>query len=207
MTHRPQPADDKDEISATPGQVRPHPSARVAAWVLGFVCLVLGVHLAAHFVTEHSVGHVVHEIVVMVVSLAGLGYLWRQWAEERRTSQRLVAQLASARDESRRWRRQAEAWRAEAREALDGLGVAIDRQFARWELTEAEREVAALLLKGLSHKEVAEVRGTSERTARQQALGIYRKADVAGRAELSAFFLEDLLPPAGDRDRAANAPG
>jgi len=52
-----------------------------------------------------------------------------------------------------------------------------------------------LLLKGLGHREVAQVRGTSERTARQQALSIYRKAGLSGRAELSAFFLEDLLPP------------
>jgi DNA-binding CsgD family transcriptional regulator len=41
--------------------------------------------------------------------------------------------------------------------------------------------------------EVAKVRGTSERTARDQARAIYRKAGVSGRAELSAFFLEDLL--------------
>lgn len=46
---------------------------------------------------------------------------------------------------------------------------------------------------------MARARGTSERTARQQALAVYRKAGLAGRAELSAFFLEDLLlPPEGD---------
>jgi hypothetical protein len=28
---------------------------------------------------------------------------------------------------------------------------------------------------------------------RQQSLAVYRKAGLAGRAELSAFFLEDLL--------------
>ncbi len=63
----------------------------------------------------------------------------------------------------------------------------------------AEREVALLLLKGLSHKDIADVRRTSEKTVRQQSLAVYRKAGLSGRAELSAFFLEDLLlPPTRD---------
>lgn len=92
---------------------------------------------------------------------------------------------------------------AEARDALGeriqdllrGLGEVIDEQFTTWGLSPAEREVGLLLLKGLSHKEVARVRSTSERTVRQQALTLYRKASVRSRAELSAFFLEDLLLP------------
>lgn len=42
-------------------------------------------------------------------------------------------------------------------------------------------------------KEVAEVRGASERTVRKQAQAVYAKAGLGNRAELSAFFLEDLL--------------
>jgi DNA-binding NarL/FixJ family response regulator len=64
-------------------------------------------------------------------------------------------------------------------------------------LTAAEREVGLLLLKGLSHKEVAAARGTSETTIRQQALAVYRKAGLRNRSDLSAFFLEDLLLPQG----------
>ena len=59
------------------------------------------------------------------------------------------------------------------------------------------------MLKGLSFKEIAPVRGTSERTVRQQALAVYAKAGLAGRAELAAFFLEDLLVPA-TTDQAGN---
>ncbi len=44
-------------------------------------------------------------------------------------------------------------------------------------------------------KEVSGLREVSERTTRQQAVTIYSKADIGGRAELSAFFLEDLLLP------------
>ena len=75
---------------------------------------------------------------------------------------------------------------------------ALDRQFQRWALSPAEKEVALLLLKGLSHKEIAEVRSITEATARQQARAVYKKAGLSGRADLAAFFLEDLLLPGGD---------
>jgi DNA-binding NarL/FixJ family response regulator len=65
--------------------------------------------------------------------------------------------------------------------------------------------VALLLLKGLAHKEIADARETSERTVRQQSLAIYRKAGLSGRAELSAFFLEDLLLPVAGSGAARDA--
>ena len=86
-------------------------------------------------------------------------------------------------------------WRDETRALLKGLGEAIDRQFSTWKLSEAERDVGLLILKGLSLKEIAAARVTSERTIRAQARSIYAKAGLSGRAALSAFFLEDLLAP------------
>ena len=86
-------------------------------------------------------------------------------------------------------------WRDETRALLKGLGEAIDRQFLQWRLTEAERDVGLLILKGLSLKEIATARVTSERTIRAQARSIYAKAGLSGRAALSTFFLEDLLAP------------
>jgi len=50
-----------------------------------------------------------------------------------------------------------------------------------------------LLLKGLSIKEIAALRETHEKTVRQQASAIYRKAGVAGRHAFAAWFIEDLL--------------
>jgi DNA-binding CsgD family transcriptional regulator len=98
----------------------------------------------------------------------------------------LVRDLDAARIQGRQWR-------DETRALLRGLGEAIDRQFLTWHLTDAERDVGLLLLKGLSLKEIAAVRVTSERTIRAQARSIYAKAGLSGRAALSAFFLEDLL--------------
>jgi DNA-binding NarL/FixJ family response regulator len=102
--------------------------------------------------------------------------------------QALIRDLDAARIQGRQWR-------DETRALLRGLGEAIDRQFLAWKLTEAEREVGLLILKGMSLKEIAAVRVTSERTIRAQAQAIYAKAGLSGRAALSAFFLEDLLAP------------
>jgi DNA-binding NarL/FixJ family response regulator len=71
----------------------------------------------------------------------------------------------------------------------------VDEQMGRWGLTPAEREVALLLLKGHGHKQIASATGRSERTVRQHAIAVYRKAGVGGRAELAAFFLADLELP------------
>ena len=104
------------------------------------------------------------------------------------TRRALVRDLDLARIQGREWR-------DETREILKGLGEAIDRQFSTWKLTDAERDVGLLILKGLSLKEIAAARVTSERTIRAQARSIYAKAGLSGRAALSAFFLEDLLAP------------
>ena len=104
------------------------------------------------------------------------------------TTRSLEASLVAQRTEAIRWR-------ADARKLIDGLGVAIEAQFGSWGLSPAEQEVALLLLKGLSHKEVAAARGIGEPTARQQARAVYKKAGLAGRHDLAAFFLEDLLLP------------
>jgi DNA-binding NarL/FixJ family response regulator len=53
--------------------------------------------------------------------------------------------------------------------------------------------VAILLLKGLSFKEIAGVRETREKTVRQQASSIYKKAGVSGRHAFAAWFIEDFL--------------
>ncbi|MBI2893839.1 MAG: LuxR family transcriptional regulator [Deltaproteobacteria bacterium] len=173
------PADDGEQERRVP-------------WAPVAVFATIGVLVAADLVTDvrsgTEIGHAAVELFVFALAGGGAALLWRAARRARREARRLRQDLTRALAES-------EHFRKESREALEGLGVAIDRQFERWALTPAEREVALLLLKGLSLKEVADARSTSERTARQQALGVYRKSGLSGRAELAAFFLEDLLLP------------
>ena len=57
------------------------------------------------------------------------------------------------------------------------------------DLTNAEKDVAALLLEGLSNREVAKARGTSVRTVANQVAAIFRKLKVTARVELSQAIL------------------
>lgn len=177
------------EVPEESPESRARSRALLTALLVG-IALAMGADIAQDFGEGAPLEHLLVEGFGMSAGLAAAAIVLREWFRERRRSRHLQGQLQTARAD-------AEAWRREAAEALRGLGAAIDEQFRRWGLTEAEREVGLLLLKGLALKEIADLRATSERTVRQQALAVYRKGGLSGRAELSAFFLEDLLlPPA-----------
>ncbi len=73
------------------------------------------------------------------------------------------------------------------------LLAAMRRQFSQWRLSPSESEVALLLIKGLSMREISAAREVKEKTVRQQATSIYAKSGCAGRHELAAHFIEDLM--------------
>jgi DNA-binding NarL/FixJ family response regulator len=137
--------------------------------------------------------HVLSEGIIAAVALAGVFYLLRGTVTLRHKLETEIENFTAL-------KKQADVWRLESRKYIEGLALAIDQQLTKWNLTVAEKEVAFLLLKGLSLKEIAEVRKTTEKTARVQSIAVYAKAGIAGRSELSAFFLEDLLPPSPMQD-------
>jgi len=162
------------------------PWASIATFAL--IALLMAIDTVIDYRQSGSFVAQTFEILVFVAALAGIGIHAWQLASARTQSARLDRELTETKAEAQRWSR-------EAKDVLSGLGVAIDAQFDKWALTPAERDVALLQLKGLRHKEIAELRHTSERTVRQQALSIYRKSGLGGRTDLAAFFLEDLLLP------------
>jgi DNA-binding CsgD family transcriptional regulator len=134
--------------------------------------------------------HVLFELTLIAGALSIAVLLWRGWSRSERTlteTKHALAERSVERDASR----------ASAEAALAGLGKAIDERFSAWGLTPVEREIALLVLKGHSHKQIAYTTGRSERTVRQHAVAVYHKSGLNGRAELAAFFLEDILLPAG----------
>jgi DNA-binding CsgD family transcriptional regulator len=157
--------------------------------ILALVTVLVGLDVVGDARAGGSIGHLVLEIAIMAVALAGAVVLWGQLFLARRRARALQRDLTRAEADLARFRE-------ESAEHLRGLAEAIDHQFERWGLSAAEREVGLLLLKGLALKDIAALRDTSERTVRQQSLAVYRKGGLAGRAELAAFFLEDLLLPA-----------
>jgi DNA-binding CsgD family transcriptional regulator len=165
------------------------------------IALVIAISIGSDLVSdleEHrSTAHMIGMWLGTGLSLVALVVMWRLMRASRAQARSLRVALSSTRTDLM-------TWRARTSDILHGLGVLIDKQFQDWSLSPAEREIALLLLKGLPFKAIAEARDTSERTVRQQSLAIYRKAGVAGRAELSAFFFEDMLLP--KEPRAAEPP-
>lgn len=132
--------------------------------------------------------HVAFELVTALVGMVVATGLWWGWRSAARAEARAREVLEERKEER-------DAWRETARRALSGLGEAIDAQFRLWELTPTERQIALLILKGYSHKRIAEMTGRRERTVRQHGVIIYQKSGLSGRAELAAHFLEDLMLP------------
>jgi DNA-binding CsgD family transcriptional regulator len=167
--------------------------SRTRAWAIAAVLAGIVLYLGLELIEEPDLTPLellleLFDIVPVVLASVGIVLLFRVQQRQRDENLRIIRDLEIARAQGQRWR-------TESRSLLQGLGEAIEGQFTRWNLTEAEREVALLLLKGLSSKEVASVRAVSERTVREQARSIYSKTGLSGRAALSAFFLEDLLAP------------
>lgn len=149
------------------------------------IAVLMAWDLGVDYAEGTSWGHIALELVALLIAATGAVSIWRRLKETRR-------RLSVARAEATQWRE-------ENQQLMEGLGSAIDRQFQRWQLTTAETEIGFLLLKGLSHKEIADLRTTSERTVREQSRTVYRKSGLQGRAAFSAFFLENISMPQDGR--------
>ena len=159
------------------------------------IALLAALDLASDLRQGTTVGHVLVEGGISAVGLLGAMVVARRLRGILRSERAARGEALALAERLKATEAEAARWRDEARDLLHGLGAAFDRQFERWGLSAAEKEVALLLLKGLSHKEIAEVRSITEATARQQARAVYKKAGLSGRSDLAAFFLEDLLLP------------
>lgn len=161
-------------------------------FVISTILIIIAVMVCIDLFNDSREGvvlwHVLVEGSIALGALFGVFYLLRG-------SYFLKHRLRKEIEDFSAFKRDAELWRADSRKYIDGLSKAIDQQLTKWNLTTAEKEVAFLLLKGLSLKEIAEVRNTAEKTARVQSMAIYEKSGLSGRSELAAFFLEDLLLP------------
>ena len=129
-------------------------------------------------------------LLLMVSTSVGLVLLVHRMQVQHEEKMDLIRDLDVARAEGTEWRKKAETH-------LAGLRSEMDAEFERWGMSGAEKEVGMLMLKGLSHKEIARLRGTTEATARQQAQAIYQKSNLPGKTAFSAYFLEDLLATDG----------
>lgn len=165
---------------------------RKERFVINIILSIVAFMAAFDLITDSNEGvmvwHVLVEAGAGLLALFGIFYFMKDTFN-------LKHRLSDSLSENKQLKKEAEEWKSEANKYIEGLSKSIDLQLTKWNLSTAEKEVALLLLKGLSLKEVAEIRKTTEKTARVQSISIYSKSGLAGRSELAAFFLEDLLQP------------
>jgi len=130
--------------------------------------------------------HLTLNVLLTMASFVGLLTVWQQLQRQSAELALAKASLTLAQDSLGKKETQ-------TAKLMGELSTIIHHQFDVWKLSESEKEVALLLLKGLSLEEIAAIRGRAEKTVRQQASAIYSKAGIAGRHALSAYFFEDLL--------------
>ena len=159
------------------------------------VAVLAAIDIQADLREGTAFAHVTAEGGVLLLALLGSVFMTRRLVLTMRHARAVQKEALALAGELEVTRAEASRWKSEARDLVRGLAEAIDQQFDRWCLTAAEKEVALLLLKGLSHKEIAAVRSVTEATARQQARAVYKKSGLSGRHDLAAFFLEDLMLP------------
>ena len=153
------------------------------------LCVIMLLNLA-DVVTDISLGvptwHIIEECLIVMAAGLTAAYLVLESRARARQLEQLKQTLSQA-------DRQIADITAEMRGARRQYGELIHQQFDAWSLTRSEQQVAMLLLKGLTFKEIAAVRETREKTVRQQASTIYSKSGLEGRHAFAAWFLEDFL--------------
>ncbi|MCS6123911.1 helix-turn-helix transcriptional regulator [Shewanella baltica] len=140
--------------------------------------------------------HIAQEAILLVLTVIGAMYLSYDLIRRSREVKALAKRLEHA-------DKKIDNMSTQMRSARQEYSQAVSQQFETWGFTKSEQQVAFLLLKGLSFKEIAEVRQTKEKTVRQQASTIYGKAAVDGRHTFCAWFMEDFIQE-HNQDLAAN---
>jgi hypothetical protein len=164
-----------------------------------FTVLIV-IDIAHDLASGIAVYHVLLELLMMLAAAAGAFYFGRWLRVARQVERDLAQDLKKARAETSRWQQ-------EEQYLLNNLRKAINRQFAQWNFSPTDKEIAFCLLKGLSLKEIAKLKDSTFNSIRQQAHVLYQKAGLGGRAQLSAFFLGGLLQPDVAPDKATDTRG
>jgi len=155
-------------------------------FIFVLVVLASGLDLLTDLSHGASISHIIKEAVIVALSIVALIWILNGMRRQNEEIELLKQEIKSAET----LQNQPSEYVLNARRQV---GEVIAKQFEEWALTSSEKEVGMLLLKGLSLKEIAAIRTTLEKTVRQQASAIYKKANMPGRHAFAAWFIEDLL--------------
>ena len=150
------------------------------------IALFTTVDIIADLDEQLPLEHFVHELGLLALALVAITYqILLIWDRDRKIKS-ISVQIKELEAEKQEFRDRFSKVKSE-------FSDIIDQQFNSWQLSTVEKDIALLLIKGLSMKEIAATRHTTEGTVRQQAAAIYKKSGLSGRQELAAIFLDELF--------------
>jgi len=159
---------------------------RLALVLIAILLMVSGVDVILDLNAGIPLNHIYHELltvfICLVIVIFQLRNLYKKGQELRKTQAEL-SELVHLRED----------FKSLSINYADQFSKVVMGQFEKWHLTQSEVDVATLLIKGFSMKEIAVLRNSQETTVRQQATSIYKKSGLGGRQQLAAFFLEDIF--------------
>lgn len=152
----------------------------VALWLLLGLQAICALFFIADVVTdfaglEYVLGGVDHhnfELLVVLALVLGMAFIAHEIRKVLGRQKRLEVQIGAA---------------------SGAFMELLEQHFDIWSLTPAERDVALLVIKGLSIAEIAALRSSKEGTVKAQCNAIYAKAGVKGRHQLLSYFVEELM--------------
>lgn len=152
------------------------------------VLLVLDIH--ADYTYGIPFQHMILEIFLFFGCLVGFSYFsdlaLKRYKQQGQKLITLTRDLESKNGQIQSLNNKVKSYREEFRADIESC-------FKNWGFTKAEADVANLLLKGLSIKEISEVRSSNEQTVRSQCSSVYKKSKMENRSQLSSYFLDDLV--------------
>ncbi len=152
--------------------------------------LLLLLDLRADYLYGIPFSHMILEIILFFICLVGFSYFsdlaLKQYKNQNQRLLKLQENIQKKDNQLSSLSKKVKSYKEEFR-------AEIENTFRQWGFTRAEAEVASLLLKGLSTKEVAELRHSNEQTVRSQCSSIYKKSKLENRSQLSSYFLDDLI--------------
>lgn len=123
---------------------------------------------------------------ILVLVILSTNSIWRKLKVEKESKSKLENRLNET-------VLKASIWEKKSKDFVSEFHSHLLSKFFDWSLSKSEKEVAVLLLKGLTSKEIASIRFTSERTIRNQCRSIYEKAGFKSKNELKGYFLSELI--------------
>ena len=162
-----------------------------------FVLFILGTSVAEiiiEFASGETLAEMLNDLFRFALSTIVLIIFVVEYLNQQRALGDLRGQLSSARGQLAKLDTRSNKLASQYRAVMQ-------KQFDAWRLSASEQDVVIMMLKGLSFREIAELRETREKTVRQQASSVYRKAGLASRNELAAWFFEDMLEPLPVNDK------